>query len=72
MAERFDMSFRNKEVKMWFFLMFPFIVLGAIALFTSDASTRWLPFLILLIGYAIYYPWRANYRKKQKKMGGRQ
>lgn len=72
MAERLDMCFRNKEVKMWFVIMGPFIVMGVIALLTSDPSTRWLPFLILMIGYAIYYPWRYNYRKVQKEADKKQ
>ena len=71
MAERFEMSFRNKELKMWFLIMGPAFIIGTIALVTSDPSTRWLPFLILMIGYAIYYPWRWHYRKKQEETDSR-
>jgi len=69
MAERFDMSFKNKELKMWFLIMGPIFIIGSIALYNSTPSTRWLPFLILMIGYAIYYPWRYRYRKQQKEAG---
>ena len=67
MAERVDMSFKNKEVKMWFMIMVPFVILGVIALITSSPSSRYIPFLILMIGYAIYYTWRLRYRKKNKE-----
>ena len=72
MAERFELSFKNKEVKMWFITVGPAFIIGAIALYNSTPSTRWLPFLILMIGYAIYYPWRYRYRKEQKAAGRRQ
>ncbi|WP_281863945.1 hypothetical protein [Planomicrobium okeanokoites] len=67
MAERVDMSFKNKEVKMWFMIMVPFVILGVIALINSTPSSRYIPFLILMIGYAIYYTWRFRYRKKNKE-----
>ncbi|MFC3210235.1 hypothetical protein [Planomicrobium okeanokoites] len=67
MAERVDMSFKNKEVKMWFMIMLPVFILGTIALFTSEPTSRYLPFLIMMIGLAIYYSWRFRYRKKKKE-----
>ncbi|WP_372868839.1 hypothetical protein [Planomicrobium okeanokoites] len=67
MAERVEMSFKNKEVKMWFMIMAPFVIVGVIALITSPPSSRYIPFLILMIGYAIYYTWRFRYRKKKKE-----
>ncbi|PKH11182.1 hypothetical protein [Planomicrobium sp. MB-3u-38] len=67
MAERVDMSFKNKEVKMWFMIMVPVFILGSIALFTNEPTSRYLPFLIMMIGLAIYYSWRFSYRKKKKE-----
>lgn len=66
MAERVDMSFRNKEVKMWFMIMVPVIIIGMFTLFINDGTTSWLQFIILLAGLASYYTWRFRYRKKQK------
>lgn len=67
MAERFDMSFKNKELTMWFVIMGPTLIIGSILMFTLDSSIRYLPFLILLVGYSIYYPWRFRHRKKKKE-----
>lgn len=71
MAERFEMNFKNPELKMWFIVMTPFIVIGGIALLMNDPSTRYVPFLSLIIGYAIYYIWRFRFRKKKRKAAGR-
>lgn len=70
MAERVDMSFRNKEVKMWFVIMIPIIIIGTITLFINDGTTSWLQFIILLTGLASYYTWRFRYRKKKKAANG--
>lgn len=69
MAERVEMSFKNKEMKMWFLIMGPALIIGSILMFSSISSNRYLPFSILLVGYAIYYPWRYLYRKKKKEAG---
>lgn len=61
------MSFKNKEVKMWFLIMVPVFILGSIALFTSEPTSRYLPFLILIMGWISYYIWRFQYRKKKKE-----
>lgn len=72
MAERVDMSFKNKEVKMWFVIMVPVFIIGSIALLTSEPASRYLPFLILMAGLSTYYIWRYRYRKKQKETGDKQ
>lgn len=66
MAERVEMSFKNKEVKMWFLIMIPFFVIGSLVLFFGDQSTRYLPFLLIMAAWAIYYSWRYRYRKKRR------
>lgn len=55
---------------MWVLIMGPALIIGSILMFSSISPNRYLPFLILLIGYALYYPWRYQYRKKQKEAGG--
>lgn len=66
MAERMEMSFKNKEVKMWFLIVTPFVVIGSLVLFFGDPSTRFLPSLLLIVAWTIYYSWRYRYRKKRK------
>ncbi len=72
MAERVDMSFKNKEVKMWFLIMVPVFVIGSITMLTEEPASRYLPFLILIAGWIIYYTWRFQYRKKKKEMNNNQ
>ncbi|RAZ77656.1 hypothetical protein DP120_09235 [Planococcus halotolerans] len=72
MAERVDMSFRNKEVKMWFIIMVPIFIIGSIAMLTNEPASRYLPFLILMAGFATYYIWRYRYRRRKKKTGNKQ
>ncbi|TAA71707.1 hypothetical protein [Planococcus salinarum] len=67
MAEQVEMSFKNKELKMWFMIMVPVIIIGTIALFINDGTTSWLQFIILFTGLVSYYTWRFQYRKKKKK-----
>lgn len=66
MAERMEMSWKNKEVRMWFLIVTPFIVIGSLVLFFGAPSTRFLPSLLLIVAWAIYYSWRYRYRKKRK------
>lgn len=66
MADRVEMSFKNKEVKMWFVIMIPFFLIASFFLFEGNPANRSLPFLLLLLAWAIYYSWRYRYRKKQK------
>lgn len=72
MAERVDMSFKNKEVRMWFVIMIPAFIIGAIALALNDSSTQYLHFIVLLIALVTYYTWRFRYRKKKKENGSEQ
>lgn len=66
------MSFRNKEVKMWFMIMIPIFIIGFISMLTSEPASRYLPFLILMAGLATYYTWRFQYRRRKKKTSDKQ
>ncbi|MCM3611650.1 DUF1129 domain-containing protein [Planococcus sp. MERTA32b] len=67
MAERVEMSFRNKEVRMWFWIMVPAFIIGAIGLFLNDGQVPFLNLIVLGGGLVVYYTWRFLYRKKKKK-----
>lgn len=66
--ERFDMSFKNKEVRIWFYLMAPLIIIGSIILFFGEQKYQYVRLLMLISVFAIFYIWRFFYRRKQKKM----
>lgn len=69
MAERVEMSFKNKEVKMWFWIMVPAFVIGAVALFLNDGQVPFLNLLVLGGGLVVYYSWRFLHRKKKRQAG---
>lgn len=66
MAERVEMNFSNKEVKMWFLIMVPAFIIGAVALFLNDGQVPFLNLIVIGGGLAVYYTWRFLYRKKKR------
>lgn len=71
MADRVEMSFKNKEVKMWFLIMIPVVIMGTFAIFSSDPIARFVPIFLLFGGLATYYIWRFRYRRRQKAKAGK-
>lgn len=67
MNERFDLSFKNKEVRMWLYLMTPTIIIGSIIIFLGKQEHQYIQLLVLVIALAIFYVWRYFHRRKQKK-----
>lgn len=67
MAERFEMSFKNPELKMWFLIMLPVVIIGLLALLLNDGITSWIQLIVFTAGLVTYYSWRYRYRKKKKK-----
>ncbi|MFF2753055.1 hypothetical protein ACFVR1_04755 [Psychrobacillus sp. NPDC058041] len=67
MSERFELSFKNKEVRMWFYLAVPTFIIGSIIIFYDDQKYQYVRLLVLVIAMTIFYIWRFFYRKKQKK-----
>lgn len=70
MADRVEMSFKNKEEKMWFTIMIPVVVMAFFAIFSLHPVAKYLPVFLVLGGYATYYTWRFRYRRKQKSNAG--
>lgn len=67
MSERFELSFKNKEVRMWFYLVIPAFIIGSLIIFYGDQKYQYIRLLVLVIAWVIFYIWRFFYRKKQKK-----
>lgn len=69
MSDRIEMSFKNKEIRMWAYIMVPTVIVGSILILRGNAiqgfDYRFVNLLLLLISQAIYYTWRFQYRKKQ-------
>ena len=71
MGERFELSFKNKEVRMWFYLAVPAFIIGSLFLFFGGLNYNYVPWSLLVIAWITFYIWRIFYRRKQKKDGGR-
>lgn len=65
MTNRFELSFKNKEVRMWIYIMIPTAILGFSILIFADSAYQYLSSLVLLSAWIIYYAWRFQYRKKK-------
>ena len=67
MGERFELSFKNKEVRMWFYIMIPAIVIGNLILLLGGYIYNNVLWILLVIALVSFYTWRYFYRKKQNK-----
>ena len=67
MSERFELSFKNKEVRMWCYLMVPTFIIGSIIIFYGEQKYQYIRLLVLVIIWTVFYLWRYFYRKKMKK-----
>ena len=65
MTNRFELSLKNKEVRMWIYIMIPTAILGFSILIFADYAYQYLSSLVLLSAWIIYYAWRFQYRKKK-------
>lgn len=67
MSDRFKLSFKNKEVRMWVYLMVPTFIIGSIIIFYGEQKYQYIPLLLVVLGWTFFYIWRFYYHKKQKK-----
>lgn len=67
MNERFELSFKNKEVRMWFYIIVPTFIMGSLILFFASRSYNYVPWIMLIIAWITFYTWRFLYSRKQKK-----
>lgn len=63
MSERFDLSFKNKEVRMWFYIILPTVVACSITLLFTNPNYAYIPQVIIFIAWIIYYSWRFFHRR---------
>ena len=66
MNERFDLSFKHKEVRMWLYIMVPTFIIGSLLLIFGDYKDQYIRFSVLVIAIIVFYIWRFVYRRKQK------
>ena len=70
MSERFELSFKNKEVRMGFYLAVPTFIIGSLIIFYGEQKYQFICLLLLVIAWTFFYIWRfftaRNRRKKLK------
>ena len=66
MSERFELSFKNKEVRMGFYLAVPMFIIGSLIIFYGEQKYQYIPLLLLVITWTFFNIWRFYYRKKKK------
>lgn len=64
--ERFDMSFQNKRVKIWFAFVLPLGLLAVLLYIFLPIELQFIPTLLLIVGLAIYYAWVLIDKRKKR------
>lgn len=64
--DRFDMSFQNKKVRVWFAFVLPLTLLVALLYIFLPLEFQFIPTLLLIVGLSIYYAWVVIDKRKQK------
>ena len=67
MSERFELSFKNKEVRMGFYIAVPTLIINTFIIFYGDQKYQYVRLLLLVTAWAIFFIWRHFYRRNQKK-----
>ena len=68
MNDRFELSFKNKEVRVWLVIMVPTVIAGVLLILFSETPTSYVTSLLPLISWTLFFIWRYFYKKKQKKV----
>lgn len=66
MGDRFELSFKNKVVRMLFFIMVPTIVAVILLSLITEIPTIYMTFLPL-VSWSSFFIWLYFYKRKQKK-----
>lgn len=72
MEERFDLSWKNKEVRVWIYFMLPIALLTITLSIVFDATSLFFPLALFIpfISGLCYRWWRNAYRKKTNHSTG--
>jgi len=64
--ERFEMSFKNKRVRIWFSVILPISVLAILLYILLPSELQIVPTLLLMATLVIYYAWVFISQRKNK------
>ena len=66
MKNRFQLSWKNKEVRMWIYIMIPTALIGFSILIFADYAYQPIASLVILSAWIVFFIWRLRYRKGKK------
>ncbi|ASN05406.1 hypothetical protein CFK40_10480 [Virgibacillus necropolis] len=66
MEKKFEFSFNNKRVRVWFILVIPFILLSIVLSFLLPRGYHLIPVLIPVIVISTYWIWVLLQRKSRR------
>ncbi|HJF31347.1 MAG TPA: hypothetical protein K8V56_06150 [Sporosarcina psychrophila] len=67
MSDRFELNFKNKEVRIWLVIMIPAMIAGVLIMLFAETKQQYITSSFPVIAWMIFYIWRYFYRRKQKK-----
>lgn len=68
MNNRFELSFKNKEVRVWVAIMIPTLITEIAFILLTETPNSYINVFFPLVSWAIFFIWRYFYKKKQKKL----
>lgn len=66
MSDRFELSFRNKEVRIWLAIMIPATIAAVVMIIFTETTTLYST-AILTVAWLIFLGWRYFYRRRQRR-----
>ena len=67
MSDQFELSFRNKEVRIWIVIMVPAFIAEVLIMLFVGIQQPFITVLIPIMATMTFFVWRYLYRRKQKK-----
>ena len=67
MSDRFELSFKNKEVRIWMVIMVLATIAGALIVLFTEIQHLFITGSFPVLAWMIFYIWRYFYRRKQKE-----
>ena len=67
MSDRFELSFKNKEVRMWIVIMVLATIAETLIVLFTEIQHEYITGSFSLMAWTFFFVWRYLYRREQKK-----
>ncbi|CAM3191910.1 hypothetical protein FITA111629_09145 [Filibacter tadaridae] len=68
MSDRFELSLKNKEVRVWLIIMVPTVIAQILIVQFTENPAGYITGLFPLISWTIFFIWRYFYKRKKKRI----